>query len=117
MEILLRTGRNLGLEMKPTTVTLSAGSGGRAMVGSKSRALLEEIKHGRATANTSFQDLVALLLVLGFQRRIRGDHHILWKQGVPEIINLQPRRSKAKPYQVKQVRSILIKYNLGFGDE
>lgn len=111
-----RIGRNRWLAKKLMTLKLSANLRERAMVGSRSRALLHEIKDGRAVANTSFQDLVALLLALGFQQRIRGDHHILWKRGVPEIINLQPRRSKAKPYQVKQVRSILIKHNLGFDD-
>jgi hypothetical protein len=32
---------------------------------------------------------------------------------VEEIINLQPAGSKAKPYQVKQVRGIILKYQLG----
>lgn len=57
---------------------------------------------------------MTLLSALGFERRIRGDHYILWKPGVVEIINLQPRNSKAKPYQVKQVRRILRQYDLGF---
>jgi len=52
---------------------------------------------------------------LGFQERIRGDHHIFTKDGVEEILNLQPRRAKAKPYQVKQVRSVIVKYKLGRG--
>ncbi len=30
--------------------------------------------------------------------------------GVAEILNLQPNRSIAKPYQVKQVRRLLIRY-------
>jgi len=50
---------------------------------------------------------------LGFQERIKGSHHIFWKEGVAEIINLQPAGSKAKPYQVKQVRTIILKYKLG----
>jgi hypothetical protein len=29
-----------------------------------------------------------------------------------EIINLQPKGSKAKPYQVKQVRNLILKYKL-----
>jgi hypothetical protein len=35
----------------------------------------------------------------------------------PEIINLQPKRSKAKPYQVRQVRAILEKHGLRLADE
>ena len=35
------------------------------------------------------------------------------KDDVEEIINLQPAGNKAKPYQVKQVRNIILKYQLG----
>jgi hypothetical protein len=53
-----------------------------------------------------------LLLLLGFQERIRGDHHIYSKEGMVEIINLQPIGSMAKAYQVKQVRQIIVRYHL-----
>lgn len=53
-----------------------------------------------------------LLLRLGFQERIRGDHHIFTKPGVEEILNVQPQGAKCKPYQVKQVRSVIIRYKL-----
>ena len=33
--------------------------------------------------------------------------------GVEEILNLQPKGAKAKPYQVKQVRNLILKYKLG----
>jgi hypothetical protein len=87
------------------------------MASKKLRAMLERTLSGRSDANLAFGDLTAMLLALGFEERIRGDHHILWKDGVAEIINLQPKGSKAKPYQVKQVRVILAKYKLGFDDE
>ena len=35
------------------------------------------------------------------------------KPGVAEMINLQREGSKAKPYQVRQVRFIMLKYQLG----
>jgi hypothetical protein len=54
---------------------------------------------------------VSFLGALGFAERIRGDHHIFSKPGVAEMLNLQPRGSLAKPYQVKQVRSVIIRYN------
>lgn len=38
---------------------------------------------------------------------------ILKGTNVEEILNLQPKGAKAKPYQVKQVRSIILKYRLG----
>jgi len=60
-----------------------------------------------------FADLQAILERLGFQCRVKGDHFIYTKAGVEEIINIQPVGSKAKPYQVKQVRSIILKYQLG----
>jgi hypothetical protein len=53
---------------------------------------------------------------LGFDERIRGDHHIFTMNGVEEILNLQPKNAKAKPYQVKQVRNIILKYNLNTGE-
>ncbi len=60
-----------------------------------------------------FTDLRQLLHSLGFDERNRGDHHIFTLAGVEEIVNLQPRGAKAKPYQVEQVRKLLIKYKLG----
>lgn len=47
------------------------------------------------------------MLRLGFSERIRGDHHIYARADVNEIIDLQPRRGKAKPYQVRQVRDLI----------
>ncbi|ERT09215.1 ycfA-like family protein [Lyngbya aestuarii BL J] len=58
-----------------------------------------------------------LLRRLGFEERVRGSHHIFSKEGIEEIMNIQPKGSKAKPYQVKQVRTIIIKYQLGGQDE
>lgn len=31
---------------------------------------------------------------------------------MPEILNLQPRGSQAKPYQVKQVRGVVVAHGL-----
>ena len=74
---------------------------------------LNAILSGVQDASINFGDLVHLLLALGFIQRIKGDHHIFTRQGVVEIINLQPKGSKAKPYQVKQVRNIILRYKLG----
>lgn len=75
-----------------------------------------EILRGASDANIPFAMLCRLLERLGFERRIRGDHHIFARAGVAEIINIQPKGSNAKPYQVKQVREILVKYGLGNSD-
>ncbi len=75
--------------------------------------ILRNILRGNSDANIVFTDLRRLLHSLGFDERNRGDHHIFTLAGVEEIVNLQPRGAKAKPYQVKQVRKLLIKYKLG----
>ncbi len=54
-----------------------------------------------------------MLKQLGFEERIRGSHHIFTKEGIEEIINLQPKRANAKSYQVKQVRNLILRYKLG----
>ena len=75
--------------------------------------LLLTILSGTQDSNISFNDLRAVLERLGFQCRIRGDHFIYTMDGIEEIINIQPVGNKAKPYQVKQVRSIIVRYQLG----
>ena len=74
--------------------------------------LLLKILEGRSDANISFTALCTLLKKLGFTERTRGDHHIFSKSDVVEILNLQPTGSNSKPYQVKQIRSIIIHYRL-----
>ena len=76
----------------------------------------QKILSGSSDTNIDFAMLCQLLAQLGFESRVRGGHHIFSRGGVTEIINLQPNGSKAKPYQVKQVRSILVKYRLGETD-
>ncbi|MEW6381181.1 MAG: type II toxin-antitoxin system HicA family toxin [bacterium] len=82
---------------------------------SKYKKLLQQILLGRSYDNILFSDLCQLLIHLGFDERIRGDHHIFTKNGVEEILNLQPKGGKAKNYQVKQVRNIIFRYKLGDG--
>jgi len=73
---------------------------------------MERVLRGASDANIRFEDLRALLTHLGFEERIRGDHHIFTKDEVPEILNLQPRGSQAKAYQVKQVRGVIVSRHL-----
>jgi HicA toxin of bacterial toxin-antitoxin, len=63
-------------------------------------------------ANIGFDELRALLKGMGFDERIKGSHHIFRREGVSELLNLQRDGNKAKPYQVKQVRSVIVKYRL-----
>ncbi len=78
--------------------------------------LLDRVLRGSSDANIPFAELCQLLRRLGFDERIRGSHHIFTKENIPEILNLQPRGAKAKPYQVKQVRHVILKYKLGGGE-
>ncbi|WP_347179285.1 type II toxin-antitoxin system HicA family toxin [Roseofilum acuticapitatum] len=75
--------------------------------------LLMKILLGNSDTNIPFNPLCELLKSLGFEERVRGSHHIFSKVGVEEIINLQSKQGKAKAYQVKQVRNIFLKYQLG----
>jgi hypothetical protein len=79
---------------------------------SKPAKTLERILRGNSDNNIDFNDLCGLLRYLGFEERIRGDHHIFTRNDIREIINIQPRNGKAKPYQVKQIREIILRYRL-----
>ncbi len=75
--------------------------------------LLERILAGTSDQGIAFDGLVNLLEYLGFRVRVAGSHHIFSRDGIVEILNLQPRRDgTAKPYQVKQVRLVITRYKL-----
>ena len=80
---------------------------------SQFQKVLLSVLSGTQDRSISFADLQLVLERLGFQCRVRGDHFIYTREGVEEIINIQPVGSKAKPYQVKQVRQIILYYQLG----
>ncbi len=65
--------------------------------------MLQAVLRGNADANIAFSDLRNLLRALGFEERIRDSHYVFTKEGVEEILNIQSRGPKCKPYQVKQV--------------
>ena len=76
---------------------------------SKYNKLLYDIMSGRRDSSISFSDLCKVLTLLGFSVRIKGDHFIYFRDGIDEIINIQPKGNSAKAYQVKQVRNIILK--------
>jgi predicted RNA binding protein YcfA (HicA-like mRNA interferase family) len=82
----------------------------------KYNKIRQKILSGVSDKDISFSELCQLLKRLGFSERIKGDHHIFTKDSIAEIINLQPKGNKAKIYQVKQVRNLIIKYRLGERD-
>jgi len=83
----------------------------------KRSKLLTKILRGTSDKNIDFDELRKTLYMLGFTERINGSHHIFTRSDVTEIINLQPDGDKAKPYQVKQVRELIVKYRLGGEDD
>jgi hypothetical protein len=78
----------------------------------RDQKLLQHILMKRGDENVPFDGLCQLLHRLGFQERIMGDHHIFSMTDIEEILNLQPKGAKAKPYQVKQVRNLVFRYGL-----
>ncbi len=78
--------------------------------------LITAILLGRSDANIGFDELRGLLLRLGFEERTRGSHHVFRRDGIEERINLQRDGSNAKPYQVRQVRAVLVRHNLETGE-
>ena len=81
----------------------------------KYKKLLFQVLRGLSDANISFDDLRNLLLRLEFEERIRGSHHNYRKEGVETKINLQRDNGKAKVYQVRQVRAVILRYKMGGG--
>lgn len=79
--------------------------------------LLEKILRATTDANIQFAGICRLLKEFGFEERIRGSHHIFTKEGIEEIINIQPKDANSKPYQVKQVRNLITKYKLELEDQ
>jgi predicted RNA binding protein YcfA (HicA-like mRNA interferase family) len=79
--------------------------------------LVQCILSGRQDKSILFSGAVSLMQRFGFSMRIKGSHHIFSREGINEIINLQPDGSKVKAYQVKQIRDLMVKYQLGVEDE
>ncbi len=72
----------------------------------------QKLLDGESDNSIDFATLCQFLQRLGFNERINGGHHIFYKDGVAEILNLQSKQGKAKAYQVKQVRTAILKYKL-----
>lgn len=70
--------------------------------------LLARVLSGKSDVNIPFSETRGLLTALGFGERVKGSHHVFSKEGVEELINLQPTKGgKCKAYQVKQLRRVL----------
>ena len=76
--------------------------------------ILQKVLRGASDGNVGFDEVCDLLQRLGFDERQRGgSHRIFSREGIVEIVNLQPLAGgRAKAYQVKQVRQLILKYDL-----
>ena len=74
--------------------------------------IIDKILKGTADKNIDFSDVCRLLQSLGFHERIKGSHHIFYRENVEEFLNLQAKGSSAKAYQIRQIRELIIKYKL-----
>ncbi|MCL2019477.1 MAG: type II toxin-antitoxin system HicA family toxin [Oscillospiraceae bacterium] len=79
--------------------------------------LLQSILSAKQDNNIKFKDLRILLQQLGFNERINGDHFIYKIKHFPERINIQPDGNMAKTYRIRQIRGVILKYNLGGNDD
>jgi len=76
------------------------------------KKIFANILSGRNDLSIRFTELIQLLRAMGFNERIKGSHHIFYRHDIEEILNLQPNGAQAKAYQVKQVRTVILKYRL-----
>jgi hypothetical protein len=74
--------------------------------------LEQKLLNGKSDSDIPFLGICRLLEKLGFEQRIRGDHHIFYRKDIEEILNIQPIGSKGKAYQMKQIRNILLRYKI-----
>jgi hypothetical protein len=74
--------------------------------------LLARLRRG-AFDNVAFTDARRLAEATGFElRRITGSHFIFRHPLVPDRLNLQQERGKAKPYQLRQLLDVIERYAL-----
>jgi predicted RNA binding protein YcfA (HicA-like mRNA interferase family) len=79
------------------------------------RKLLLKVLSG--SRNIQFSDMVALVEAFGFRlARTKGSHFIFAHPDIPELVNLQEKDGKAKPYQVREFLELVEQYDLKLGD-
>ena len=75
--------------------------------------LKAKVLSGKGFHNFAFADAVLLVESLGFiHLRTQGSHWIFSHPTIPEPINLQPVNGQCKPYQLRQIRSIIKEFTL-----
>jgi len=81
------------------------------MLMARTHKLLEQILRGDADTNVKFSGMVQLLKRLAFGNALR-EAIAFFGAMESRKSNLQPHAGKCQPYQVKQVRNVIINYRL-----
>jgi predicted RNA binding protein YcfA (HicA-like mRNA interferase family) len=82
----------------------------------KKRKLLEKVLSG--SKNIQFDEMVALVEGFGFRlARVSGSHYIFKHPDVADFVNIQNRKGKAQPYQVRQFLTLVEENNLKLEEE
>ena len=77
------------------------------------KKIYESVISGKADNNIKYTDFQNLIIDLGFEfKRQKGSHKIYFHNGIKEFMNIQSDGNKAKDYQVKQLRNIVLEHNL-----
>lgn len=80
------------------------------------RKLLKKLLSG--SKNVRFSEAKKVAEAFGFMLdRINGSHHIFVHPDLPELVNLQDVKGKAKSYQIKQLLKIIEKHDLKMEDQ
>jgi predicted RNA binding protein YcfA (HicA-like mRNA interferase family) len=83
--------------------------------GMNKQKLLKKILAG--SKNVHFSDMTSLVEAFGFRlSRVNGSHFVFVHPVIPEPVNLQEHKGKAKPYQVRQFLQLVEEYHLELGD-
>jgi len=81
----------------------------------KPRKVLQKIPS--VSKDVAFSDVAQLVEAFGFDlARMRGSHHIFTHPGIPEPVNFQDMKGRAKPYQIRRFIRLVERYNLDLGE-
>ena len=77
------------------------------------KKVYDVVVSGKSDNNIKYTDFQNLILDLGFEfQRQSGSHTMYYHRGINAFMNIQKDGSKAKSYQVEQLRNIILDNNL-----
>jgi len=77
------------------------------------KKVYDAVMSGQSDNNIKYTDLQNLLIGLGFEfKRQKSSHTMYYNSSINEFMNIQKDGVKAKAYQVRQLRDIIIEHNL-----